>query len=101
PLRGQLARRVRRAGTGKPAPETVQGVPSPTQHLDLDKAGAKLLFQIFTEGEERRAIEIASNAPFSKAHLFRRTRARCCRNFTSSMVSRRLPSRFDVRATRS
>lgn len=35
-------------------------------YLDLDKAGAKLLFQIFTEREERRAIAIASNAPFSE-----------------------------------
>ncbi|MFE3476264.1 ATP-binding protein, partial [Streptomyces bacillaris] len=65
-LRGQLARRVRRAGTGKPTSETVHGVSSPTQHFDLDKAGAKLLFQIFTEREERRAIAIASNAPFSE-----------------------------------
>lgn len=35
-------------------------------YLDLDKAGAKLLFQIFTEREERRAIASASNAPFSE-----------------------------------
>nr|WP_308427487.1 ATP-binding protein [Streptomyces atratus] len=35
-------------------------------YLDLDKAGAKLLFQIFTEREERRAIAIASNASFSE-----------------------------------
>ena len=35
-------------------------------YLDLDKAGAKLLFQIFTDREERRAIAIASNAPFSE-----------------------------------
>ncbi|WP_308402795.1 ATP-binding protein [Streptomyces sp. AC550_RSS872] len=42
--------------------------------LDLYKAGAKLLFQIFTvllfqiftEREERRAIAIVSNAPFSE-----------------------------------
>lgn len=39
-------------------------------YLDLDPAGAKLLFQIFTERKERRAIAIAANAPFSKAHLF-------------------------------
>jgi DNA replication protein DnaC len=32
-------------------------------YFDLDKAGAKLLFRIFTEREERRAIAIASNAP--------------------------------------
>jgi DNA replication protein DnaC len=35
-------------------------------YLDLDKAGANLLFQIFTEREERRAIAIVSNAPFSE-----------------------------------
>ena len=35
-------------------------------YLDLDRAGAKLLFQIFTEREERRAIAIATNAPFSE-----------------------------------
>jgi DNA replication protein DnaC len=35
-------------------------------YLDLDKAGAKLLFQVFTDREERRAIAIAANAPFSE-----------------------------------
>ncbi len=35
-------------------------------YLELDKAGVKLLFQVFTEREERRAIAIASNAPFSE-----------------------------------
>jgi hypothetical protein len=30
-LRGQLARRVRRAGTGRPTPARTHGVPSPTQ----------------------------------------------------------------------
>lgn len=35
-------------------------------YLGLDKAGAKLLFQVFTEREERRAIAIASNAPFGE-----------------------------------
>jgi DNA replication protein DnaC len=34
-------------------------------YLELDKAGAKLLFQIFTDREERRAIAVAANAPFS------------------------------------
>jgi DNA replication protein DnaC len=37
-------------------------------YLDLDRAGAKLLFQIFTEREERRALAIAANAPFSEWH---------------------------------
>jgi DNA replication protein DnaC len=35
-------------------------------YLELDPAGAKLLFQIFTEREERRSIAVASNAPFSE-----------------------------------
>ncbi|MBO0815537.1 MAG: IS21-like element helper ATPase IstB [Actinobacteria bacterium] len=35
-------------------------------YLDLDKAGAKLLFQVFTDREERRAVAVASNAPFSE-----------------------------------
>ena len=35
-------------------------------YLELDAAGAKLLFQVFTEREERRAIAVASNAPFSE-----------------------------------
>jgi DNA replication protein DnaC len=35
-------------------------------YMELDKAGAKLLFQIFTDREERRAIAIATNAPFSE-----------------------------------
>ncbi|WP_304512146.1 ATP-binding protein [Amycolatopsis sp. GM8] len=51
-------------------------------YLELDKAGAKLLFQLFTDHEERRAIAI--NAPFSKAHMFARTCVRRCRNSTGS-----------------
>jgi DNA replication protein DnaC len=35
-------------------------------YLDLDKTGSKLLFQIFTDREERRSIAVASNAPFSE-----------------------------------
>ena len=35
-------------------------------YLELDPTGAKLLFQIFTEREERRAIAVSSNAPFSE-----------------------------------
>ncbi|MFF3159794.1 ATP-binding protein, partial [Streptomyces sp. NPDC057910] len=63
---GQRARPVRRAGMGKPTPETVHGVPSPTQHLNLDRKGAKLLFQIFTEREERKATAVATNSPFTE-----------------------------------
>jgi len=35
-------------------------------YLSLDRTGAKLLFQIFTEREERKAMAVASNAPFSE-----------------------------------
>ncbi len=49
-------------------------------YLELDRRGAELLFQVFTEREERASIAIASNAAFSKAHMFRRTCARSCRN---------------------
>ncbi|MFF3137564.1 ATP-binding protein, partial [Streptomyces mirabilis] len=61
---GQRARPVRRAGTGKPALETVHGVPSPTQHLELDRRGAEMLFQVLTEREEKNSVAIASNESF-------------------------------------
>lgn len=35
-------------------------------YLNLDSTGAKLLFMIFTEREERKAVAVASNAPFSE-----------------------------------
>ncbi|MEV0459827.1 ATP-binding protein [Catellatospora methionotrophica] len=35
-------------------------------YMNLDSAGAKLLFMIFTEREERKAMAVASNAPFSE-----------------------------------
>ncbi|MEO3778910.1 ATP-binding protein [Micromonospora sp. B11E3] len=57
---------TRRAGTRKPTAEMLHGVSSPARHLNLDRTGAKLLFQIFTEREERKAIAVASNAPFSE-----------------------------------
>ncbi len=62
---GQRARPVRRAGMGKPTPETVHGVSSPTQHMELDRRGAELLFQVLTEREEKNSVAIASNESFS------------------------------------
>ena len=42
-MRGQPARRVRRAGTGKPTAETLHGVPSPTQQVQaLDRTAPML-----------------------------------------------------------
>lgn len=35
-------------------------------YLELDRRGAELLFQVFTEREKRAAVAIASNAPFSE-----------------------------------
>ncbi|HKD89287.1 MAG TPA: ATP-binding protein, partial [Streptosporangiaceae bacterium] len=34
-------------------------------YMELDRRGAELLFQVLTEREERSAIAIASNEPFS------------------------------------
>lgn len=49
---------------GKPTLETVHGVPSPTQHMELDCHGAELLFQVLTEREEKNSVAIASNESF-------------------------------------
>ena len=49
---------------GQRAPETVHGVPSPTQHLELDRRGAEMLFQVLTEREEKNSVAIASNESF-------------------------------------
>ncbi|MFD8381769.1 IS21-like element helper ATPase IstB [Streptomyces sp. NPDC059679] len=54
-------------------------------YLELDRRGAEMLFQVLTEREEKNSIAIASNEAFTKAHTFRRTRARCCRSWTGSM----------------
>ncbi|MFD7498088.1 ATP-binding protein [Streptomyces sp. NPDC059832] len=35
-------------------------------YLNLDKKGAKLLFQIFTEREEHKATAVATNSPFNE-----------------------------------
>jgi DNA replication protein DnaC len=42
-------------------------------YVQIDPRGAELLFQIMTEREERASIALASNLPFSNAHLFART----------------------------
>jgi DNA replication protein DnaC len=40
-------------------------------YLELDRRGAELLFQVFTEREEKASVAIASNAAFSEwAHTF-------------------------------
>ncbi|MFJ2774797.1 IS21-like element helper ATPase IstB [Streptomyces sp. NPDC087300] len=57
-------------------------------YMELDRRGAELLFQVLTEREEKNSVAIASNESFGKAHMFRRTRARCCRKFTGSRGGR-------------
>ena len=39
-------------------------------YIELDRRGAELLFQVFTEREEKASVAVASNAAFSKAHMF-------------------------------
>ncbi|MER6823289.1 IS21-like element helper ATPase IstB, partial [Streptomyces cellulosae] len=60
----------------------------------LERTEANLVFQVISKRYEKGSIVLTSNKTFGKAHMFRRTCARCCRNFTGSMVSRRLPSRL-------
>jgi DNA replication protein DnaC len=42
-------------------------------YIELDRRGAELLFQVFTEREERALVAIASNGPVQRmdSHLFR------------------------------
>ena len=42
-------------------------------YIRLDPRAAELLFQIITEREERASIGLATNLPFSKAHMFAAT----------------------------
>jgi DNA replication protein DnaC len=35
-------------------------------YIELDRRGAELLFQVFTEREEKNSVAVASNAPFSE-----------------------------------
>jgi DNA replication protein DnaC len=51
----------------------------------LERAEANLVFQVISKRYEKGSIILTSNKTFSKAHMFRRTRARCRRNFTGSI----------------
>jgi DNA replication protein DnaC len=42
-------------------------------YVQLDPRGAEMLFQIITERDKKGSIGIATNLPFSKAHMFDRT----------------------------
>lgn len=52
-------------------------------YVQLDAKGSELLFQVITEREEKSSVAVASNLPFSKAHRFRPTYARCCLKVTA------------------
>jgi IstB-like ATP binding protein len=52
------------AGRGNGSPETATPRPGPTLHMELDRRGAELLFQVLTEREERNSVAIASNESF-------------------------------------
>jgi DNA replication protein DnaC len=54
----------------------------------LERAEANLVFQVISKRYEKGSIILTSNKTFSKAHMFRRTCARCCRNFTGSSGGR-------------
>lgn len=43
-----------------------------------------MVFQVISKRFEKGSIILTSNKTFSKAHMFRRTRARCCLNSTGS-----------------
>jgi|SRR4051794_38071878 hypothetical protein len=43
----------------------------------LERAEANLVFQVIPKRYEKGSIVLTSNKTFSKAHMFRRTRARC------------------------
>ncbi|MGW3957990.1 ATP-binding protein, partial [Streptomyces sp. NPDC004752] len=49
-------------------------------YVKLDRHGAELLFQIFTEREERHAIAVASNRPFTTCRRSRNSPRLTSRN---------------------
>ncbi|GAU71580.1 transposase [Streptomyces sp. NBRC 110611] len=53
-------------GTGKPAPETVHGVPSPTQHQPLERSEENLVFQVISKRYEKGSIILTSNKTFGE-----------------------------------
>lgn len=69
-------------------------------YMELDRHGAELLFQVLTEREEKNSVAIASNESFGKAHMFRRTCARCCRIFTGSQCRVKAAASTSVSAQR-
>lgn len=60
---GQRARPVRPAAAGKPTPETVHGVPPPTQHIPFGQDAANLFFQLVSSRYEHASLILTSNLP--------------------------------------
>jgi hypothetical protein len=56
-------------------------------YLPLARPDANMVFQLVARRYERGSILLTSNKAFGKAHRFRRTRARCCRNVTGLAVA--------------
>lgn len=57
-------------------------------HQPLERAEANLVFQVISKRYETGSIILTtSNKTFSKAHMLRRTRARCHRNVTGSVAA--------------
>ncbi|MFC8310939.1 ATP-binding protein [Streptomyces olivaceus] len=53
-------------------------------YLPLPEDGASALFQVINQRYLKSSMILTTNVGIAKAHMFRRTRARCCRNFTGS-----------------
>ena len=67
-------------------------------YVQIDPRGTELLFQIITEREERASIAIATNLPFSKAHMFNRTCVLCGQMWWGSAEAAWRPCGFPVGA---
>ncbi|MCX4564430.1 IS21-like element helper ATPase IstB [Streptomyces phaeochromogenes] len=68
----------------------------------LERAEANLVFQVISKRYEKGSIILTSNKTFSKAHMFRRTRARQRQNIMGSLGvrSRLRPGNRDTRRRR-
>jgi hypothetical protein len=56
--------------------------------LPAGQAAAEALYRVIDAAYKRRSVAVTSNLHPSKAHMFDRTRARCCRNITGSAAGR-------------
>jgi transposase len=106
PVRGQPARRVRRAGTGKPTAETLHGVPSPTQQIQALDRSAPVLPMMPGMPERRThdylrhgittlfaALDVATGQVIGSIH--RRHRAAEFKKFLTKL-NKQVPAELDV-----